>query len=221
MKTWSHYFNNTLESVCNNWRWPSSRAWRCHSVGSLLHSTPILAPGFGLSSDGPSLAKHLSSVEALCHLQWDINLHLSEVEAASLLVFWFMIITVIPPKNDITHCFAKTPLLLPLFSTWILRRCTPPPAETLGRTASWCLCHPVSERAPQTTRTAAPWAGAETSCCQFLANSHPDQPFYFDSPVMSHTLQSFPQVIHVEMACNHCTLLRAEVDIAIGTCVGI
>lgn len=143
-------------------------------------------PGFGLANDGLSLAQPVSSVLALCHLPRDISLCLPEVEAVILLV---------NPKHDFkwlcTHCLGKSPLLPSVFSTWILHRCTPLPAEMPGHTASAYLCYPVSEPVLHITRTAASQAGVGISCCSFLENICPDQPFYFEPPVMSHTFQSF------------------------------
>lgn len=57
--------------------------------------------------------------------------------------------------NLFTHCFAKSPHLPSLFSTWSLHRYTPPPAEMTGHTASPCLRCGVSQQALHTTSTAA------------------------------------------------------------------
>lgn len=51
------------------------------------------------------------------------------------------------------YCLVESPLLPSVVSTWILHRCTPPPVQMLGHTAS--VCYPASAPVLHTACTAA------------------------------------------------------------------
>lgn len=163
---------------------PFSRAWRGHSFDSLFDSTLILVPGFGPADDGPSLARLSSYVLAPCYLPRDISL--------SVIFFKVVKWTLKLLKWLCTHCLVEFPLLPSVVSTWILHRCTPPPVQTLGHTAS--VCYPASAPVLHTACTAASRAVVGVSCCSFSETICPHQPFYVQAPVMSHTFPNLPPV---------------------------
>lgn len=144
---------------------PSSRAWRGHSFGSLVDSTLISEPGFGPADGGLLLAHLLSSLWASRHLPRDIGPNVTCMLLNSPQIYKDHF------SSGCSHLPAKRPLLPSVFSTWILRRCRPRHAQTHGHKASVCLRHPLSGRALHTTlHTAASQAEVGISCCSFSWN---------------------------------------------------
>lgn len=179
----------------------SSRAWRGRSFDSRLGSTLLSAPGLGPATDGHYLP---SSVLALCDLQTEqtnLSMIWNEPQCYKEKYKWLF-----------THRLAKCPLPPSLFSTWILRRCTPLPALTPGHTASVCFCCPASEHAPHTPCTAATQAGVQISCCLFSKNLIQINPFYTESTVTSHIFLSLVTTMRFNNGCPPGHL---------GICVGI
>lgn len=178
---------------------PSSRAWRGQSFDSLVDNTLILLPGSRPANDDTLLAHLSSSVLAPCYLPRDISL------------IYFTVVKLTPKLQRqiqvTTHRLVKSPLLPSVFSTWILRRCTPPLAQTPGHTAS--VCYPVSEPVLHTTSTAASQPGLGISCCLFSENICPDQPLL--CRVSSDDTHKSSSGHNCIISCNHHVLLTTDV----------
>lgn len=169
---------------------PSSRAWRGHSFDSLAHSTLTLVPVFGLASGGPSSAQLLSSTLALCYLPRDISLCLPEVTRTK-------------PPFSAPHWYLSTGYLLALVAAYSLPskvssspisllHLDPPHVYTTARrnarphsltvfvlsSVTVCAIHNTHSSVVSTGKNLMLFISSKRA----LTN-----PFYWESPVMSHT----------------------------------